>query len=269
MSLSLFNAVPAGAIEVIDSDNKPHFMRADLGRFLGIVDIRATYRDVKTTSRELLIPHASDACLPKGKNIQDAFVDLDSALDIVVRSKKPKAIELTKWLVHKGVEKIIEEKDMQLALLNDDLTESQDLVRQLEYNNTGLQGEIRAKDQEIERRIDEVADLRERYVDHCRDPGKDNMVIITRKHTCKYNDDRFEYPYYISRIQRRTISAKRRWLREKFPDSEEIVAIDNPNSIHKFNRLEEEHHLERYGCHFKLIDLTREDLYDMGIPAAE
>ena len=78
MSVSLFNAVPAGDIEVLtDATGAPHFKRADLGRFLKIVDIRATYRDVKTTSRNLLIPHASDACLSKDKNDQDAFVDLE------------------------------------------------------------------------------------------------------------------------------------------------------------------------------------------------
>ena len=47
------------------------------------------------------------------------------------------------------------------------------------------------------------------------------------------------------------------------------MIIDNPNGIHAFNRLEEEGHLERYKCHFKLIDLTREDLYVMGVPAIE
>ena len=36
---------------------------------------------------------------------------------------------------------------MQIALLDDDLTESQEHARQLEFSNTGLQGEIRAKDQ--------------------------------------------------------------------------------------------------------------------------
>ena len=41
---------------------------------------------------------------------------------------------------------------MQIALHDNDLTESQDLVRQLEYNKTGLQGQIRAKNQEIVRR---------------------------------------------------------------------------------------------------------------------
>ena len=55
----------------------------------------------------------------------------------------------------------------------------------------------------------------------------------------------------------------------QFTVSEEIVVIDNPNSVYAFNRPEEEGHVERYGCHFKLIDLTREDLYDMGVPPVE
>ena len=93
--------------------------------------------------------------------------------------------------------------------------------------------------------------------------------MITRKHTCEPDDKYFEYPYYISQIQRCKISTKRRWLLDQFPESEEIVVIDNPNSVHTFNRLEEEGHVERYGCHFKLIDLTREDLYDMGVPAID
>ena len=93
--------------------------------------------------------------------------------------------------------------------------------------------------------------------------------MITRKHTTEENDKRFEYPYYITRIRRRWISTKRRWLLDQFSDSEEIVVIDNPNSVHAFNRFEEEGHVERYKCHFKLIDLTREDLYDMGVPPIE
>ena len=250
MSRSLFNGVPAGAIEVIsNAEGLLQFKRADLGRFLGLVDIRAAYRDVKTTSRKLLIPHASDACPPKDKNDQDAFIDLDGALEIVVRSKKPKAVELVKWLTRKGVEKLVED------------------VRQLEYNNTGLQGEIRAKDQEIERRQKENVELKQRYVDRCQDMSKDNVVMIVRKHTCEHEDCHSEYPYYVSRIQRRKIPAKRRWIIEQFPQSEEIVVIDNPNSVHTFNRFEEEGHVERYGCHFRLIDLTREDLYAIGVPA--
>ena len=282
--MSITNAVPAGAIEILsDATGAPHFKRADLGRFLGLVDVKATYRDTSTVSRKLLSngvisPHPSQR-----QNDHDAFVSLDAALEIVVRSRKPKAVKLVKWLTRKGVEKVtqdhqkaiekkqreIDERDMQIALLDDDLTESQEHARQIEYNNTGLQGEIRAKDQEIARREIELAQVRERHVDRCRDPGKDNVIVIFRKHTTDEDDEHFEYPYYISRIQRRAISIKRRWLLDQFLDSEEIVVIDNPNSVHAFNRLEEEGHVERYGCHFKLVDLTREDLYDLGVPAIQ
>ena len=290
MSISLFNAVPAGAIEVLtDANGVPHFKRADLGRFLEIVDMRHNFKNIAAKSRsEMSKPGGIGAPSRSGmrgggENPHDAFVDLEGALEIVVRSRKPKAVKLVKWLTRRGVEKVVEEhekamkekqraideRDMQIALLDDDLTESQEHARQIEFNNTGLQGEIRAKDQEIARRETELAQVRERHVDRCRDSGKDNVIMIFRKHTTDEDDAHSEYPYYISRIQRRAITTKRRWVGEQFFNREEIVIIDNPNGIHAFNRLEEEGHLERYKCHFKLIDLTREDLYDMGVPAIE
>ena len=45
------------------------------------------------------------------------------------------------------------------------------------------------------------------------------------------------------------------------------MEIDSPNSIHAFNQFEEEGHTERKYNHFRLIDLTREELYAMGVPA--
>ena len=63
-----------------------------------------------------------------GKNPYDVFVNVDAALEMVVRSKKPKPVALVKWLAKKGVEKLqekhqiqTEEKDAAIALLNDDL----------------------------------------------------------------------------------------------------------------------------------------------------
>ena len=66
MSVSLFNAVsprgsagePAGSIEVLtDATGEPHFKRADLGRYLGNVDVKATYRDAETKSRGVVWTH--------------------------------------------------------------------------------------------------------------------------------------------------------------------------------------------------------------------
>ena len=154
MSLALFNAVPAGAVETLfDVQKQPWFKRADLGRYLGIEDIARNFKDITTTSRLKIT--GQEQSLPRSgmrggrKNLHDAFVNLDSALEIAVRSRKPKAVALVKWLSKKGVEKIqdehqraitehqiqTEEKDAAIALLNDDLDAErhkvQDVARQL------------------------------------------------------------------------------------------------------------------------------------------
>ena len=112
--LVLFEAVPAGAIETLfDDQNQPWFKRADLGWNLGIVDIARNFKDIKTTSRQKILgrglPLPQSGMRGHGKNPHDAFVNLDSALEITVRSNKPKAVALVKWLAKKGVEKLQKE----------------------------------------------------------------------------------------------------------------------------------------------------------------
>ena len=93
MPLTLFNAVPAGAIEVLtDVNDAPHFKRADLGRFLGLARIKDMFGNVKTTSRRCIEGAALNSPLLQGQNDHDAFVDLEAALEIVVRSRKPRAV---------------------------------------------------------------------------------------------------------------------------------------------------------------------------------
>ena len=104
---------------------------------------------------------------------------------------------------------------------------------------TVLKEDIQHKDEPIVIYENRIAHLRQRYVDHAKDPGLDNIVIIVRKHTTSEEDLNFHLPYYISRIQRRKWYVKLRWLERHFPDHEVIVEIDNPNSIHAFNRLED------------------------------
>ena len=101
MSFALFNAVPAGAIETLfDDQNQPWFKRADLGRYLGILGIARNFKDIKTTSRLEIMGQGQS--LPQsgmrggGKNLHYDFVNLDSALEIAVRFRKPKAVALVK-----------------------------------------------------------------------------------------------------------------------------------------------------------------------------
>ena len=75
-------------------------------------------------------------------------------------------------------------------------------------------------------------------------PGKDNIIIIIRKHRMPASENFHDLPYYVARIQRRIRYVKLRWFDQHFPDHEIIVEIDNPNSIHAFSRFEEEGHAE-------------------------
>ena len=100
--------------------------------------------------------------LSRTKNPHDIFINLDGSTEMAVRSKKPKAVALVKWLSKKGVEEIqeehqqaieekdnqiqandrtnlkyqqsIEEKDATTALLNDDL-------KNHEHDNVALQAQ--------------------------------------------------------------------------------------------------------------------------------
>ena len=73
-------------------------------------------------------------------------------------------------------QKAIGEKDAAIALLNDDL-------KNCKYENLGLQGEIRARDQQI-------AALQRRYVAYFSDEDKNNGISIIAK-----NNDEAKYLY--------------------------------------------------------------------------
>ena len=260
MSVSLFNAVPAGAIEVLtDANGVPHFKRADLGRFLGLKCVAEMFRNVSTIPRKLLSSGVgSKSTLHKGQNYHDSFVDLDGALEIVVRSRKPKAVELTRWLTHKGVEKIaeehqkaIDEKDMQIALVDDDLTESQNLVRQLEFWNTGMQGEVRAKDQQI-------AHLQQQYVPLLEDEGKNYGITIIAK-----NDESVGYPFISICGQHGYRRQKKRVVLLKNPGSTEFADGPTPNAIVTYNMWREHGLIETDPARprdFRLVNVDDEQL---------
>ena len=104
--------------------------------------------------------------------------------------------------------------------------------------------------------------LKKRYVPHAKDPGKDNIVMIIEKNTTPEEDEFYEYPYYIARMQRRFIGTKRRWFKAQYPNHRPIMEeLDNANGIHVFNSFEEKRFPERFQCHFRLADIPRDAHY--------
>ena len=207
---------------------------------------------------------------PKDSQKYDLYIKEEGMYELVFSSQQQKAKAFRKYCCNEMFPRIRKQlvdkmqEDHQQAI-----TDRNNRVQAIEYENVGLQGEIKAKDQQIEASQNKIAEPVERYVDHCRSPSRDNIVIIVRKHTTPENDKYHNLPYYIARIQRRKRYVKLQWLERHFPDYEVIVEIGNPNSIHAFNRFEEKGHVERKFNHFRLIDLTRDNLYDMGISGGD
>ena len=102
---------------------------------------------------------------------------------------------------------------------------------QCQYENVALQPQRNVCQTQLQRCEITITHLRTRYVDYARDPGKDNIIIIVRKHATPANDKYHDLPYYVSRIQRRKRYVKLRWFDQHYPDHEVIVEIENPSSI--------------------------------------
>ena len=187
--------------------------------------------------------------------------------------KNPKAEPFMEWVVKTvlpwqawKIVSAIEEKDVALALIHDDLRDRDNQIQAILYENVALQAQRDGCQAQLQRCEITVTNLRTHYVDYARDPDKDNIIIIVRKHTTSANDKYHDLSYYVSRIQLHKTYVKLRWFDLHFNDNEVIVEIGNPNSVYAFNRFEEEGHVEqRYNC-FRLIDLTRQELYVMEVP---
>ena len=94
----------------------------------------------------------------------------------ILKNILPRGCDAKIEVIQGKYRQVIEEKAATIALLNDDLNN-------WEYENVGLQGEIRSKDQQI------IA-LQKRYEGYLSVEDKNNGISIIAK-----NNDKAEYPY--------------------------------------------------------------------------
>ena len=175
----------------------------------------------------------------------------------LVRCKRAEADPFMEWAMEvvlpREVRKLaeehqqaIKEKDNVIALLNDDLTEAQEHTRQLEFNNVGLQGEIRAKDQVIEDLIIN------RHVPRREDA--DNVLCIIDKMSTE------PHQYYAIRRQSKSLETHLRQLRRRYPNMVEVGRCDDANAVHHWCRFKDDV-IEKpnyYKNHFNLTAEKRE-----------
>ena len=61
-------------------------------------------------------------------------------------------------------------------------------IQAIQFENVALQVQRNVCQAKLQRCQDTIMHLKTRYVDHGRDPGKDNITIIVEKHTTSGND---------------------------------------------------------------------------------
>ena len=69
----------------------------------------------------------------------------------------------------------IKEKDVVITLMNDDLQDRDNQIQAIKYENVVLQAQRDVYEAQLQRCQDIITHLRIHYVDHTRDPGKDNI----------------------------------------------------------------------------------------------
>ena len=253
-------------IEVVVDNKKQNWCkRAHVGRYLGIARIitsTAKLSEEDARSRNFLQAEGGIRSIgPPREHAQDhdIFISLTGTLYITVNSQKDKGKALKRHIlkdiiprgfdakiggIQEKHQQAIEEKDAITALLNDDL-------KNRKYESVGLQGEIRAKNQQI-------AALQRRYVGYLSDEDKDNGISIITK-----NKDKSEYPYISICGKHGYRRHKVRVMLTRNKGSTLIADGDTPNAIVTYN-FWREHSLivvdPNRSRHFRLDTINMEQL---------
>ena len=214
MSRELFHKVPAGAIETLfDEQKQPLFKRADLEKYLGIEKIKNNFKDFLShyaCARSKIAGACLTGLLGRTKNPRD---------EIVVQSKKPKAVALVKWLPKKGVEKKHEEHWLAI-------TDRDNQIQAPEFRNETHHQKIL--------RLNEGNDdlIANRHI--ARRGHFENVLCFSKKN----NEE--AHPYYVIRYQHRQLEKHKLWLKLRYPNKEVADQCGDPNAIHRCFRFKRE-----------------------------
>ena len=168
---------------------------------------------------------------PRNSQTEEYYISEEGLYELLFTSQQPKAKDFRKYcfnvmfpqirqqLQQAHIEDnniqhhlVIEEKDTALAILNDDLDESQREYAILEYRYEQLEN---------------------RAVPYLEDPKKDNGMVVIQKN----NGD--EYPYIAICGQQGYVAQKIQNKLIDFPNGQIVVLAETPNAIAHYNFLRE------------------------------
>lgn len=155
----MFYKVPAGTIKTFfDVQSQPLFKSAVLEKYLGIDKVRDILKEFPShynSTSSKIEGTSMTGSFGRSTNPHNVLTTIVCAIEISVRSNKPKTTELVKWLSKKDVEKyrrsiskiLTMSKHFRCSLVILNTMAS----RYWSCKNVGLQDEIYAKVQQIEK----------------------------------------------------------------------------------------------------------------------
>ena len=116
------------------------------------------------------------------------------------------------------------------------------MITESEYENVGLQGEIRAKDQQIEASQERIEDLiANRHVP--RSGAIDTVLVVVEKNAdedTKEHKKAKNFDKYMLRCQKKQVDGRLSVLRAKYPNMVVLEPrCDDGNAIHVWNRFKQ------------------------------
>ena len=167
--------------------------------------------------------------LPKHANPHDGFLSVNGITTVVINSRKPKARQVTAWLIHdvlpRGFNKIIEEKQQ--------VIEGHQLA--IEENQAALA--LLNNDLAAER--EQKAELQPRYVPH-RIPI-DTFLCVLDTNDPHERGRAGRHNHYMIRCQRKQLTARLNTLRVRYPDmAVREPECDDPNAVHAWCRFKDD-----------------------------
>ena len=157
----------------------------------------------------------------------DFYVNEEGMYELLFKSQQLKAKEFRRYCCNEMFPQIrnqllyqrIEDQNSQLALLNDDLTESEKHIVVLEQDNLELQAEVER--------------LGQRAVRYLEEEKKNNGMVVIQKN----NGD--SYPYIAICGQQGYVAQKIQNKLTDYPNGQIIVLAETPNAIVHYNWLRE------------------------------
>ena len=180
---------------------------------------------------------------PKDSQKYDLYINEEGMYEVLFGSQQPLAKKFRKHCCNvmfphirkQFVDKM--QEDHQKAIEQWDTR-----IQAIEYENVGLQGEIRAKDQQIEASQERIEDLiANRHVP--RSGTIDTVLVVVEKNAdedTKEDKKAKNFDKYILRFQKKQVDGRLSVLRAKYPNMVVLEPrCDDGNAIHVWNRFKQ------------------------------